>query len=103
MRPWRAVHDIDPPGRHTARAAWPTEARVGAVRTGQKATITCDTFRDRTYPGEVVYISSEAEFTPKNVQTHEERVQRLHPADVAEWGDGSLVDGFDQFHDSSAA
>jgi len=66
------------------------EARVGAVRTGQKATITCDTFRDRTYPGEVVYISSEAEFTPKNVQTQEERVKLVYAVKVRVTGDPSF-------------
>jgi membrane fusion protein YbhG len=67
------------------------EARVGAVRTGQKATITCDTFRNRAYDGEVVYISSEAEFTPKNVQTQEERVKLVYAVKVRVTGDS----GFD--------
>jgi membrane fusion protein YbhG len=63
------------------------EARVGAVRTGQKAKITCDTFRNRAYDGEVVYISSEAEFTPKNVQTQEERVKLVYAVKVRVTGD----------------
>jgi HlyD family secretion protein len=64
-----------------------SEARIGAVRTGQGATITSDTFRGRTYPGEVVYISSEAEFTPKNVQTSEERVKLVYAVKVRITGD----------------
>jgi HlyD family secretion protein len=63
------------------------EARVGAVRTGQKAKITCDTFRNRAYDGDVVYISSEAEFTPKNVQTQEERVKLVYAVKVRVTGD----------------
>jgi len=64
-----------------------SETRVGAVRIGQRAAISSDTFRGRTYPGEVVYISSEAEFTPKNVQTSEERVKLVYAVKVRVTGD----------------
>jgi HlyD family secretion protein len=64
-----------------------SEGRIGAVRTGQAATITSDTFKGRSYPGEVVYISSEAEFTPKNVQTSEERVKLVYAVKVRITGD----------------
>jgi len=64
-----------------------SETRIGAVRIGQEAGITSDTFRGRTYPGEVVYISSEAEFTPKNVQTSEERVKLVYAVKVRITGD----------------
>lgn len=67
-----------------------SEARIGAVRTGQAATITSDTFRGKTYPGEVVYISSEAEFTPKNVQTSEERVKLVYAVKVRITGDAAF-------------
>jgi HlyD family secretion protein len=64
-----------------------SEARIGAVHTGQAATITADTFPGKAYPGEVVYISSEAEFTPKNVQTTEERVKLVYAVKVRIRGD----------------
>jgi HlyD family secretion protein len=64
-----------------------SESRIGAVRTGQPATITSDTFKGRSYAGEVVYISSEAEFTPKNVQTSEERVKLVYAVKVRLTGD----------------
>ena len=51
------------------------EDRLGQVRLGQKAKITVDTFKGKAYEGTVTFISSEAEFTPKNVQTQEERVK----------------------------
>ena len=51
------------------------EDRMGLVKLGQKARVTVDTYRDRSYDGTVTYISSEAEFTPKTVQTQEERVK----------------------------
>jgi HlyD family secretion protein len=64
-----------------------SEARVGAVRIGQRATISSDTFKGRAYPGEVATISSEAEFTPKNVQTSEERVKLVYAVKVRITGD----------------
>ena len=48
---------------------------VGRVSIGDTATITADSYSARSYRGEVIYISSEAEFTPRNVQTTEERVK----------------------------
>jgi len=66
-----------------------SEARIGAVHVGQKATITNDTFRGKTYEGEVEYVSSEAEFTPKNVQTTEERVKLVYAVKVRVVGDAT--------------
>jgi len=37
-----------------------------------------DTFPDKTYSGHVSFISSEAEFTPKSVETHKERVTLVY-------------------------
>jgi HlyD family secretion protein len=51
------------------------ETQLGKVRLGQKADVISDTFPGKTYPGTVTFISPEAEFTPKNVQTTEERVK----------------------------
>ncbi len=65
------------------------EDRIGAVHLGQPATITADTYPDRTYPGEVVFIASEAEFTPKSVQTSEERVKLVYALKVRITGDPS--------------
>jgi HlyD family secretion protein len=57
------------------------------VSLGQSATIRSDTYPDRAYPGEVVFIGSEAEFTPRNVQTPEERTQLVYPVKVRITGD----------------
>ncbi len=51
------------------------EDKLALVKLGQKARITVDTYKDRSYEGTVTFISSDAEFTPKNVQTQEERVK----------------------------
>ncbi len=58
------------------------EDRVGAARIGQTATITADTYPDKTYHGQVIQIASEAEFTPKTVQTTEERVKLVYAVKV---------------------
>jgi HlyD family secretion protein len=54
------------------------ETQLGRVYLGQKAEVISDTFSNKTYPGTVTYISPEAEFTPKNVQTREERVKLVY-------------------------
>jgi HlyD family secretion protein len=59
------------------------ETRMGAIAIGQKAAITSDTFRGREYPGRVVFVASEAEFTPRNVQTREERVKLVYAVRVS--------------------
>ncbi len=58
------------------------EDRIGEVRLGQDATITSDTYPDRTYRGQVIFIASEAEFTPRNVQTTAERVKLVYAVKV---------------------
>jgi len=58
------------------------ETRIGAVQHGQPAKITADTYPDKIYGGQVVFIASEAEFTPKNVQTSEERVKLVYAVKV---------------------
>jgi HlyD family secretion protein len=51
------------------------EDKLGLVKLGQKAEVSVDTFPGKKYEGTITFISSEAEFTPKNVQTREERVK----------------------------
>lgn len=58
------------------------ENRVGAVSLGQRAAISTDTYPDKRYAGEVTYIAPQAEFTPKNVQTAEERVRLVYSTKV---------------------
>jgi HlyD family secretion protein len=49
------------------------EDALADVEVGQSAEVTVDSFADDTFDGEVVAIATEAEFTPKNVQTKENR------------------------------
>jgi len=51
------------------------EPRLGRIKLGQSADVTTDSYRGKVYRGKVIFINSEAEFTPKNIQTPEERVK----------------------------
>lgn len=51
------------------------EKDAGRVRLGDPVDIAIDAFPGRAFPGRITYISPEAEFTPKNVQTKEDRVK----------------------------
>jgi len=50
------------------------ETRLGAIQLGSKIGVQVDSYPERTFEGTVIYISDQAEFTPRNVQTKEERV-----------------------------
>jgi len=58
--------------------AYIDETDLGRVRVGQKGRVTTDTWPGKVYNGTVTFISSEAEFTPKNVQTRKERVKLVY-------------------------
>lgn len=59
------------------------EDKLGLVKRGQRAEVRVDSFPGKTYEGTVTYIASEAEFTPKNVQTKEERVKLVFGVKVS--------------------
>ncbi|KPJ82754.1 MAG: hypothetical protein AMS19_06840 [Gemmatimonas sp. SG8_23] len=63
------------------------EDAIGRVQLGSSAEIRSDTYPDRVYEGEVVFIGSEAEFTPRNVQTTEERTKLVYPVKIRITGD----------------
>lgn len=54
------------------------ESYLGKIKYGQKAEITTDSYPGKVYVGTVTFISSRAEFTPKNVQTKQERVKQVY-------------------------
>jgi len=59
------------------------EDKLGFVKLGQKAEVFVDTYPKKAFEGLVTYISSEAEFTPRNVQTKEERVKLVFGVKVS--------------------
>ncbi len=54
--------------------AYVPEEQIGRIQLGESAHVTVDSYPGRPFSGRVSEISSEAEFTPKNVQTKKERV-----------------------------
>jgi HlyD family secretion protein len=60
-----------------------SEKKLGLVKIGQTVKITADTYTGETFSGKVVFISQEAEFTPKTVQTHEERVKLVYRVKIS--------------------
>lgn len=65
------IGDLD----HVWLRAYIDEREVGLVKHGQTVRVRTDTFPDKVHQGWVAFISSEAEFTPKTVQTPKERVK----------------------------
>jgi HlyD family secretion protein len=68
------IGDID----HPWLRAYIREQDLGRVKLGSKARVTTDSFPGKIYDGRVSFISSEAEFTPKQIQTAEERVKLVY-------------------------
>ena len=68
------VGDID----HPWLRAYINEHDLGHVKLGSKVRVTTDAFPGKVYDGKVTYISSDAEFTPKQIQTTEERVKLVY-------------------------
>lgn len=59
------------------------EPQLGRVRIGQAAAITVDTFPKREFPGKVVEIRTQGEYTPRNVQTLDQRMDQVFGVKVA--------------------
>ena len=57
------------------------ETQIGRVQVGQSARVSIDA-EDTIFEGKVSYIANEAEFTPKNVQTREERVNLVFAVEI---------------------
>jgi HlyD family secretion protein len=68
------IADVD----HLWLRGYVNETDLGRIQWGQSATVRTDTFPDKTYQGRVSFISSQAEFTPKSVETHKERVTLVY-------------------------
>jgi multidrug efflux pump subunit AcrA (membrane-fusion protein) len=59
-----------------------SEADYGRLRQGQAVAVQVDSFPGETFTGVITRISDEAEFTPKNVQTQEERVSLVYAVKI---------------------
>lgn len=63
---------------HAWLRAYINETDLGRVKVGQRVRVTTDTYPDKFYEGRISFIASQAEFTPKSVQTAKERVKLVY-------------------------
>ncbi|MEI6049459.1 MAG: HlyD family efflux transporter periplasmic adaptor subunit [Bacteroidota bacterium] len=70
-------------------------AQLGSIKTGQKCTVRTDKGEKgfSSFPGTISYISGKAEFTPKIIQTKEERVTLVYAVNIDVINDGTLKSG----------
>lgn len=68
------LSDLD----HVWLRAYINETDIGRVRYNQEAEVTTDTYPGKIYKGRVSFISANAKFTPKSVETHAERVTLVY-------------------------
>jgi len=68
------IADLD----HLWVRAYVSETDLGRARWGQAVTLKTDTYPGKSYHGTISFISPEAEFTPKTVQTNKERVALVY-------------------------
>lgn len=70
------------------------ETDLGKVKTGQPVEVSIDSYPGKTYTGKVIFISPEAAFTPKNIQTGDERTRLVYEVKVrVKNQNGELKDG----------
>jgi HlyD family secretion protein len=69
-----SIGDID----HPWLRGYINEQHLGRVKLGSRVNVTTDSFPGKVYTGQVSFIASQAEFTPKQIQTTEERVKLVY-------------------------
>jgi len=69
-----SIADLD----HVWLRAYLNETDLGKVRLGQEAVVTTDSLPHKQFQGRISFIASKAEFTPKSVETHAERVTLVY-------------------------
>ncbi|MBS0512690.1 MAG: efflux RND transporter periplasmic adaptor subunit [Proteobacteria bacterium] len=72
------IADLD----HVWVRAYLNEKDLGRTRLGQEVTATTDSHPGKRYQGRISFIASKAEFTPKTVETHAERVTLVYRVKV---------------------
>jgi len=75
--------------------AYITSDQLSRLRLGQKVTVTADygERQSKDYEGTITWISGQAEFTPKNIQTRNERANLVYAVKIAVVNDGFLKIG----------
>jgi HlyD family secretion protein len=71
-----------------------SESQLSSIKIGQEVTVKIDDKKTmKSYSGIITWIASEAEFTPKIIQTKEERVNLVYAVKIDVQNDGSLKIG----------
>jgi HlyD family secretion protein len=79
---------------HVKLVVYVPAGRIGQASLGQQALVNTDSYPGRRFTGTVTHINDQAEFTPKNVQTTEERVKMVFRVEIAmDNSDGALKPG----------
>ncbi len=68
------IADLD----HIWLRAYVNETDLAKIRLGQEVTVTADSYPGKIYHGRLSFIADKAEFTPKNVESHAERVMLVY-------------------------
>lgn len=63
---------------HPWLRAYISETDLGRIKLGQPVQVTTDTYPGKVFEGHISFISDQAEFTPKNVQTEQQRVKLVY-------------------------
>jgi multidrug resistance efflux pump len=82
VSPNQAVAKMIEPSQVWVRVYVP-EPQLGRVRLGQRAAIRVDTFPGRDFGGKVVEIRTQAEYTPRNIQTLDQRTDTVFGVKIA--------------------
>ena len=90
-RPLMKVADLG----HIRLRAYVTSEQLAGIRLGQEVTVTADFGGGERYdyPGRIVWIASESEFTPKTIQTRSTRANLVYAVKIAVENDGRLKIG----------
>lgn len=72
-----------------------SETQLSDLELGQEVRVKIDSKKEemKSFPGKITWISSSAEFTPKTIQTREERANLVYAVDIEVKNDGSLKIG----------
>lgn len=72
-----------------------SETQLSDIELGQEVRVKIDSKKEemKSFPGKITWISSSAEFTPKTIQTREERANLVYAVDIEVKNDGSLKIG----------
>ena len=89
-KPLYKIADLE----HMILRVYISENQLANLNIGQEVSVKIDAGDDmKSYPGEITWISESSEFTPKIIQTKEERVNLVYAVKVSVKNDGSLKIG----------